>query len=63
MGAISEFYGNTGNSSWNLHSRKDPRWNCSGRGGEAAMQARIDAMKSELGCDPPDDLEFSAFKD
>jgi hypothetical protein len=61
MGIIGDFYGNTGNTSWSLTSKKDPRWNCSGRGGEASMKACIASFKEEFG-DEPDDLKFFACK-
>ncbi len=62
MGAISDFYANTGSTSWNLSSEKDPRWNCSGPGGEDAMWVKIRALEAEFG-ELPTDLKFSAFKD
>lgn len=62
MGAISEFYANTGNTSWNIGSEKDLRWNCSGRGGENAVKAKLKELGKKYG-KRPKDLYFSAFKD
>jgi hypothetical protein len=59
MGAIADFYANADSLSWSLSSKKDPRWNCSGRGGEAAVRIQIEALKSEYG-NQPDDLEIFA---
>lgn len=61
MGAIADFYANADSLIWSLSSKKDPRWNCSGQGGEIAVRTQIEALKSEYG-DQPDDLELFAFK-
>jgi hypothetical protein len=55
--------------SWWVHSKSDPRWDCHGRdrvGGFACppnAEAAIEAKKRELGCEPPDDLEYGYMKD
>lgn len=56
------------NGTWWLASKKDPRWNKSGKalvGGlmmpEACKQA-LEALKVQLG-EPPDDLEHGYMKD
>lgn len=56
--------------SWCLRSKLDPRWNTSGEGlvsvtGGVVKDARdfIDRKEVELGCKPPDDLEYSCMKD
>lgn len=54
---------------WALLSKKDKRFNMQGRGkvGGLVMPAEakraLETKKAELGCDAPDDLEFSYFKD
>jgi hypothetical protein len=55
--------------SWWMRSKKDPRWNCDGRGlllfsagipDEA--KEKIEELKKKYG-EPPDDLEFGGMKD
>lgn len=54
---------------WWLSSKSDPRWDCSGRdrvGGfmcPSDARAAIEAKKEELGCEPPEDLEYGYMKD
>ena len=55
--------------SWSVYSKKDTRWNNSGRGygfvcsgGPQEIQSWIDECKKKYG-EPPDDLEYSFFKD
>jgi len=59
-----------GEGSWWLRSQKDSRWNINGRGfivvsiGMHSDAAKfIECKKEELGCDPPDDLEYGCMKD
>lgn len=55
---------------WGFHSKKDPRWNCSGDvedlvvsfGMPTEAQEKLAALKRELG-EPPKDLEFWCHKD
>jgi len=53
---------------WWLNSKKDPRWNASGRshvGGfcmSVDCEKKLEELKKKLG-DPPDDLEFGYMKD
>jgi len=57
--------------SWSFRSEEDPRWNASGRdiglvlGGidsVPAAKAKLDELKNKLG-EPPEDLEYSFWKD
>jgi len=55
--------------SWCVSSESDPRWNGDGEspcvGGFSIPQEakeHIEKMKKELKSDPPDDLEWSYFK-
>lgn len=57
--------------SWGFHSKKDPRWEVHGRGSgfvmggmDAVPEARekFDELKKKYG-NPPDDLEYSFWKD
>jgi len=58
----------TSEGSWWLHSKKDPRWNVSGRAMVGSFMRpsecdnKIEELKKELG-DPPDDLEWGYMKD
>lgn len=60
--------GGTSGASWWVSSRKDPRWNGSGRCSRslcsigAACDEYIATKTKELG-EPPDDLEFGGMKD
>lgn len=60
-------FGSFKEGSWSLRSKKDPRWNCSGRGivgGFMCPEANdaIEKLKKKYG-KPPKDLELSAMKD
>lgn len=54
---------------WFMVSRSDPRWNASGRAvvgmflTPAEVTQKIDELRSRLGCEPPDDLEYGYEKD
>lgn len=54
---------------WWVQSKTDPRWDGSGSdivGGfelPPAAKEHIAAKKTELGCEPPEDLEFGYMKD
>jgi len=55
--------------SWWIQSKKDSRWDCSGRsacvGGFVIPQEckdKIEELKTQLG-EPPDDLEWGYMKD
>lgn len=61
MGAIADYYANSNSLGWVLTSKKDPRWNCSGNGGETSVKARIKVLKAEFG-EQPDDLMLTACK-
>ncbi len=53
---------------WSISSEKDPRFNCSGSGlvggfrCPSEAEAAIVRKERELGCERPDDLEFSYMK-
>ena len=51
-------------------SKSDPRWNASGRSSVVGMfltpvevTQKIDDLRSRLGCEPPDDLQWGYEKD
>ena len=55
--------------SWSVSSKKDPRWNATGRamglvccGGPPEIQEWIEACKKKFG-KPPDDLQYGFMKD
>jgi hypothetical protein len=56
--------------SWFMESKSDPRWNASGRSSMVGMfqkpaevTQKIEDLRSRLGCEPPDDLEWGYEKD
>lgn len=59
----------TSSGSWSIHSKKDPRWNCSGWtescGGFVIpyeCEQALNELKKKFG-KPPKDLEWSYMKD
>lgn len=54
---------------WWLWSKSDPRWNSQGEGLVGGWvippdaKRRIEELKVELGCEPPNDLEYEYVKD
>ena len=62
-------FGGPVQGSWSIYSKKDPRWNISGRAmvGNFIMprevEEALDQKKRELGEEPPDDLEWLYMKD
>lgn len=55
--------------SWWISSKLDPRWDDSGTGYVGGFvcpseaKSSIEKTKTELGIEPPDDLEFGYMKD
>jgi hypothetical protein len=66
MGAWSPFHPKEG--SWWLRSKKDPRWNCSGRADVGGLvmpyecEKKLEELKEKYG-EPPEDLEWGYMKD
>lgn len=62
MGAIAQFYGGGRNCSWLLSSKEDPRWNCSGRGGNNVVKEKLRELEERYG-QQPNDLRINVVID